>query len=188
VNAPADSTSSAAVPASISQNIEAMQDYYKREEQRVSPAQRLLERFSSAIGRPWFLGTVIVFVLTWIGFNSLAPHLGLHAFDPLPFSILQGLVSLAALLTTTIVLIGQNRLAQLERRREQLELQVSILTEQKTTKLVHLLEELRHDLPMVRDRHDPDAATFQVPTDTTGILTALEDAQKSEDKSGRSKE
>lgn len=116
----------------------------------------------------------------------MAPRLGVNMFDPPPFSALQGIVSFAALLTTTIVLIGQNRLAHLGRRREHLELQVNILTEQKTTKLIHLLEELRHDLPMVRDRHDPDAATLQVPTDATGILTALEDAQKSNEKAGRS--
>jgi len=174
------------VPASISQNIEAIEDYYKREDQRVGHAQRLLERFSAAIGRPWFLGSIVLFVAAWILFNVMAPRVGMSKFDPPPFSALQGIVSLAALLTTTIVLIGQNRLAHLERRREQLELQVNILTEQKTTKLVHLLEELRHDLPMVRDRHDPDAATFQVPTDATGILIALEDAQNSNEKAGRS--
>jgi uncharacterized membrane protein len=75
-----------------------------------------------------------------------------------------------------VVLIGQNRLAQLERQRDQLQLHVNILTEQKTTKLVHLMEELRRDLPMVRDRHDADAAKLQQPTDTTDILTALEEA------------
>jgi uncharacterized membrane protein len=57
---------------------------------------------------------------------------------------------------------------------QRVELQVNILTEQKTTKLVHLLEELRRDLPMVRDRHDADATKLQQPTDATEILSALE--------------
>jgi uncharacterized membrane protein len=61
----------------------------------------------------------------------------------------------------TVALIRQNRLAYLERRREELELQLNISTEQKTTKLVHLLDELRHDLPRVRDRHHPDAGNLQ---------------------------
>ena len=178
---PAERTQ-AAVPPVVSQNIEALEAYYALEEQRVGAAQRLLERFSTAIGRPWFLAVIVLFVLLWIGYNILAPHFGRTRFDPPPFPALQGIVSLGALLTTTVVLIGQNRLAHLERQREQMELQVNILTEQKTTKLVHLLEELRHDLPMVRDRHDPDAATLQQPTDATGILTALEKTRGSSGK------
>ena len=139
----------------------------------------MLEHFSAAIGRPWFLAVILLFVVGWIAWNLLATHIGLQPFDPPPFfQGLEGIVSLTALLITTVVLIGQNRLAQLERQREQLELQVNILTEQKTIKLVTLIEELRHDLPMVRDRHDPDAATLQQPTDTASILSALEQRER----------
>jgi uncharacterized membrane protein len=166
--------SSDAVPASISQNIEVIGDYNKREDERMGRAQRLLERLSAAMGRPLFLVALLAFVALWVTANLLALRIGFAPFDRPPFAKLQGLVSLAALLTTTIVLIAQNRLAKLEQRRQQLELQVNILTEQKTTKLIHLIEELRRDLPMVRDRHDPDAATLQQPTDTTQILTVLE--------------
>jgi uncharacterized membrane protein len=163
-----------AVPASISQNIEAMGDYYKREARRIGPAQRLLERIGDAIGRPAFLGLVLIFVGLWISINMMPERFGMVAFDAPPFSGLQTIVSLAALLITTVVLIGQNRLAKLEQRRGEMELQVNILTEQKTTTLIRLLEELRRDLPMVPDRHDPDAATYQQPTDATQIMTALE--------------
>ncbi len=158
----------------MNQNIEVLEAYYAREEQRVRPAQRVLERLSAALGRPWFLITILAFVSVWIAWNLVANRFGMVAFDPPPFPALEGIVSLIALLVTSILLTGQNRLAQLERRREQLALQVNILTEQKTTKLVTLIEELRRDLPMVRDRHDPDAASLQQPTDATSILTALE--------------
>jgi uncharacterized membrane protein len=83
--------------------------------------------------------------------------------------------SLGALLTTTVVLITQNREAKLEKQRLELELQVNLLTEQKTTKLIRLLEELRRDLPMVKDRHDPEAAALQKPTDPGDVLAALEE-------------
>lgn len=65
--------------------------------------------------------------------------------------------------TTTVVLVRQERLTKLEDRREHLDLQVNLLTEQKTTKLIHLLEELRRDVPMVKDRHDPESEAFQQP-------------------------
>ena len=167
-----------AVPASINDNIEAIGDYYKREEQRTTRAQRVLERVADAIGRPVFLSLILLFVAAWLLGNALAPRFGLPAFDPPPFQALQGVVSLSALLITTILLIGQNRLAKLEQRRGDLELQVNILTEQKTTTLIRLIEELRRDLPMVPDRHDADAATLQVPTDAKQILSALEDKER----------
>jgi uncharacterized membrane protein len=170
-----------AVPASINQNIEAIGDYYKREEQRTTRAQRVLERVADAIGRPVFLSLILLFVAAWLLGNVLAPRFGLPAFDPPPFQALQGVVSLSALLITTILLIGQNRLAKLEQRRGDLELQVNILTEQKTTTLIRLIEELRRDLPMVPDRHDADAATLQVPTDAKQILSAREDKERAQE-------
>lgn len=165
------------IPASISQNIETIEEYYKRADQRIGRAQRLLEHLTAFIGRPLFLGATLLVVIVWIAVNLWRQHARLSVPDPPPFAILQGVIGLAALLTTIVVLIGQNRLAKLEQRREHLELQVNILTEQKTTKLIRLLEELRHDLPMVQDRHDPDAAALQIPTDTAQILTALEQTQ-----------
>jgi uncharacterized membrane protein len=174
-----------AVPPSINQNIEAIGEYYKREEQRTTRAQRLLERLAEAIGRPLFLSSILLFVAAWMLGNVLAPRLGLPAFDAPPFPALQGFVSLSALLITTILLIGQNRLAKLEQRRGELELQVNILTEQKTTTLIRLIEELRRDLPMVPDRHDADAVTLQVPTDANQILSALEEKEQADERPPR---
>ncbi|HEY3784125.1 MAG TPA: hypothetical protein VGL55_02465 [Steroidobacteraceae bacterium] len=48
-----------------------------------------------------------------------------------------------------------------------------MLTEQKVTKVIYLLEELRRDLPMVKDRHDPQAATVQEGANTAQMASAL---------------
>ena len=109
----------------------------------------------------------------WIIFNALAPRLHLPQIDPPPFLWLQGLLALGAFLTTTIVLITQNRQAQFATQRLNLDLQVNLLTEQKTTKLIHLFEELRRDMPTVKNRHDAISAAMQVPTNTDQVLEAL---------------
>ena len=64
--------------------------------------------------------------------------------------------------------VRQERLAKLEARRLQLDLQVNLLTEQKSTKLIHLIEELWRGLPMVKDRHDLESEAMQRPTDPRG--------------------
>ena len=88
------------------------------------------------------------------------------------------IVSLGALITATVVLIKQNRLAKLEEQRAHLDLQVNLLTEQKVTKIINLLEELRHDLPMVKDRHDAEAMALQQPTDPHVVLAALDEQRE----------
>ena len=103
----------------------------------------------------------------WIAVNGVASHLGAAPVDPPPFVWLTSFLTLAALVTTTVVLFAQNRQAKLENQRAHLDLQVNLLTEQKVTKLIHLIEELRHDLPMVRDRHDPEAVALQQRTEVS---------------------
>jgi uncharacterized membrane protein len=85
------------------------------------------------------------------------------------------LLSFIALVTTTIVLIAQNRQTRFEQQRAHLDLQVNLLTEQKVAKVIHLLEELRRDLPMVKDRHDPQAHEMQKRADTAQLASALDE-------------
>ena len=106
--------------------------------------------------------------------NLLAGRVGLHPLDPPPFYWLQGLVGLGALLTTTTVLTAQNRQTYDAQQRGQLELQVNLLAEQKIAKLIALVEELRRDLPTVRNRVDQEADVMQEPVDPHAVLSALE--------------
>jgi uncharacterized membrane protein len=157
----------------ISQNVGSILALHRRESETMTPAQRRLERVSRFVGRPLFLIGVIVFVAIWVAFNWLAPIVHFTPFDPPPFAWLDGILTFTALCTTTIVLIAQNRQAKLEQQHAHLDLQVNLLTEQKVTKLIHLLEELRRDLPMVKDRHDPQAEAMQEGADTDQVVSAL---------------
>ncbi len=172
----------------ISQNIEAILDFYAREEKKISSSQRLLEQFSGFIGRPIFLGIILLFVLVWMCANVLAIGFGLIAFDPPPFSWLQGLVTLSALLTSTIVLIKQNRLARMDEMRAHLDLKVTLLTEQKAAKMIDLLEELRRDLPNVKNRDDIHAAALRQPMNPDLVVAALEEVNLQESRIKPAKE
>jgi uncharacterized membrane protein len=54
-------------------------------------------------------------------------------------------------------------------------LQINLVTEQKVTKLIHLIEELRADLPGVRARDDPHVSQLKKPTDATQLASALKE-------------
>ena len=155
------------------QNIAAVIGFYTREEQKISRPQRLVEAISRFAGQPLFAGFILLFVSVWIVTSMLLRLYGHRGFDPPPFHWLQGVIGLGALLTATVVLTKQDRLAKLEEQRAHLDLKVTLLTEQKTAKLIDLLEELRRDLPNVRDRHDPEATALQQPMNPDLVLAAL---------------
>jgi uncharacterized membrane protein len=166
----------------ISQNIGAVLEFYSREDQKISGSQRVLERITLVIGKPVFLGFILLFVALWMLANGVLRWLGRAAFDPAPFFWLQGLVGLGALLTATVVLSKQNRLAKLAEQRAHLDLKVTLLTEQKAAKLIDLLEELRRDLPNVKNRHDPEAAALQKSMNPDRVLAALDEGSGSDER------
>jgi uncharacterized membrane protein len=167
----------------VDQNIAAVLDFYTREDEKISQSQRILERVSDFIGQPVFLGIILSFVALWTIANTVLRQLGITEFDSPPFFWLQGILGLGALLTATVVLIKQNRLFKLSEQRAHLELKVALLTEQKAAKLIDLLEELRRDLPNVRDRHESDAAALQQSMNPDKVLAALDERAEPEDPS-----
>jgi uncharacterized membrane protein len=157
----------------IDQNIESIVALQKREWETVGAAQRRVETIGRWLGRPLYLVGLLVAIAFWVGINVM--RRAREGWDPPPFELLDGVMTLISLVTTTIVLIAQNRQTKLEQQHTHLGLQVSLLTEQKVTKLIKLIEELRRDMPMVRDRRDPHAEALQESADTAKVVAALEE-------------
>jgi len=159
----------------IGQNIESLAALQRRDWEQTSTSQRRVERIGRFMGRPAYLVGLLCFAALWVAANLGLSGFGYPPLDPPPFEILQGILSLTALITTTIVLVAQNRQTKIEAQHTHLGLQVNLLTEQKVTKLIHLIEELRRDMPMVKDRHDPQATLLQEGADTEQVLSAIEE-------------
>jgi uncharacterized membrane protein len=177
---PEDDGSDVAAPAGqargqIGENIAAVHEFYAREELRRGAPQRHAESVGNFVGRPASLVIILLSAAVWMLANLAMPTLGLAAIDPAPFSWLQGVVGLAALLTANVVLIKQNRVGKLSEQRAHLDLKVTLLIEQKVAKLIDLMEELRRDLPNVKDRHDGRAVVMQHPMSPERVLAALDE-------------
>ena len=178
---PGTESADSAESGQIGQNIAAVHEFYAREEQKRSTSQRHAESIGRFVGRPAFLVAILVFVSAWMCANMALSAWDMTPFDEAPFFWLQGLIGLAALLTTTVVLIKQNRVAKLGEQRAHLDLKVTLLIEQKTAKLIDLMEELRRDLPNVKNRHDSGADVMQKAMSPEGVLAALDEEVTSPD-------
>ncbi len=81
----------------------------------------------------WFSGSMPFLLIhalwftSWIVFN--AGWFGLHAFDPYPYGLLTMVVSLEAIFLSCVVLISQNRQAEKDRVRSDIEYEVNVKAE-----------------------------------------------------------
>jgi len=168
------SSANAPVLDPINENIEAVVALHAVAEQGVDAHQRAVESLTAWLGRPQFFYGILVGVFLWMGVNLCLPRLGVTRWDDPPFVWMQGAAGLGGLLMTTVVLITQNRQGKLAERREQLDLQMSLLTEQRTAKIIDLLEELRRDMPSVRNRVDAEADALTKTINPHEVLATLE--------------
>ena len=103
---------------------------------------------------------------------------GRWAFDRPPFAWLELLISLTALYIAILILSTQRRDDELASLREQLTLELAILSDQKAAKIIELLEELRQDHPSIRNRADPEAQAMSSPADPQSVLDALKQSHQ----------
>jgi uncharacterized membrane protein len=117
------------------------------------------EAITEAIGG--FAGTIYFVVLQlavfggWMLVNAgMVP--GLSPFDPFPYPLISSITSLEAVLLAALVLIKQNRMSTIADRRDHLDLQVNLLTERETTRIIQMLDRLSSHLG-VEQHQDADS-------------------------------
>jgi uncharacterized membrane protein len=163
------------LPEPVRQNIETIIQLETEDGKNIPTHHRILERIATSFGHPRFLyGQIIFFTAWWIG-TQLADA-GKLGFDLPRLSLRDEGLDIAALLISTGVLIYQNRQERVAEERSHLMLQLDLLTEQKIVKLIALVEELRADLPNVRNRVDAEAEEMQQPIDPQALLVALKES------------
>jgi uncharacterized membrane protein len=168
----------ARLPRSVSENLGTIAEYYARHEEKVSRAQAFVEKMSVFLGSPTYVAASVVVIVVWIAWNLGAFGLHFKPFDPPPFSFLQGFITLSAFIISTTVLIRQNRMSKLAEHNAHLDLQISLLAEEKTSKIIAMLEEIRHDSPTLPDKIDEEADELAKSADTSTVLEAIERDQE----------
>jgi uncharacterized membrane protein len=88
-----------------------------------------------------------VAIVSWVMLNLALPTFGRGALDPFPFPLLGAIVSTIALYLAAMILMTQRHDDEMATRREQITLELAILSEQKSSKIIALLEEFRRNDP-----------------------------------------
>jgi uncharacterized membrane protein len=161
------------LPAHIELTIASISRLHERHQRGATSLQRGVEAATAVFGRARFAGLLAVILVLWMGANLILPLLGRPAFDPPPFNALQGVTQFLAVFLTVFILATQRRENELSELRQQLTLELALLSEQKSAKLIALVEELRVDMPSVPNRTDLEAEAYASPADPEAVLEAL---------------
>jgi uncharacterized membrane protein len=135
-----------------------------------SMLDRVVDSISNFTGSLKFIWLHVVWFGFWLGWN-----LGLPAaarFDPYPFGLLTMIVSLEAILLSTIIMISQNRQARGAELHNNLALQIALLAEQENTKALCMLDAICKHFGI--PEHDPDVSVLEQATSPDELIHQIE--------------
>jgi uncharacterized membrane protein len=133
-------------------NVEVIKQLEDAAKQERTKSDLVAEAVANFCGSMTFVWVHVIWFGGWIVFNSVP---GLPHVDAFPFTFLTLVVSLEAIFLSTFILISQNHDTKLSERRNNLDLQINLLSEQENTRMLEMLrviaEKLGCELPDDQD-------------------------------------
>ena len=141
------------VPKVARSNIEAIMHIEQDFLQQRSFGDRLSDIVSGLAGSIGFIIAHIGILAAWILINlGMIP--GLPVFDRFPFGLLSLVVGIEAIFLSTFVLMSQNRQNHQADHWAHLDLQIGLLAEQETAKILHLVTSICRELGLEKQIQD----------------------------------
>ncbi len=162
-------------PIPARRNVQAVTELEAQLDAERNAVDRVADRITRFGGSPWFVLMHVVWFAAWIGLGTWGP---LRKYDPFPYFFLTFLVSLEAIVLTGFVLNSQQHLGRQARRRAALDLQINLLAEAETTKMLELMHAIADHLGVPYDVDD-ESREMMTKTDVAALVDALEAAESS---------
>ncbi len=155
------------------QNIRDIRELELEVARRRTRSDRLTDSITQFAGSFRFLFVQTVAFLGWIALNLILTPSG-RAFDPFPFEFLNFLVGAEAILLSTFVMMSQNRQNRESEQWGHIHLQVGLLAEQESTKMLEMLRLICRRLGLDRAASDPELAQMIATTHIEELARELE--------------
>jgi uncharacterized membrane protein len=137
----------------IGQNQKTVKSIKAKADEKRSVIDILADRTTALLGSNIFLFVNLLIFIAWIVINT--GHIpAIKPFDKFPFSLLTTSVSLEAIILAILVLISQNRAAKVADLREEVQLQVNVITEEEITRMMWMLVLIlqKNGIPVPEDK------------------------------------
>ena len=160
---------------SVRENIQSVAEMQTALEDQRTVIDRIADLIGGFSGSMTFVLLHVSWFIAWFLVNTgVIP--GIKRFDPYPFILLAMVVSVEGVLLSTFVLMKQNRMQSRIDVRDQLDLQINLLSEKEITKALQLLRAVADKLE-VKPAPELDAELKEM-AGTTSVDLLAEQVQK----------
>lgn len=153
-------------------NVEAVRRLEDEAKAGRTRSQCVVQAIAGFCGSMTFVWLHVAWFTAWIVVNTV--H-GLPHFDKFPFTFLTLTVSLEAIFLSAFILISQNEETRVADRRNALDLQVNLLSEQENTKMLKMLAAIGRKLEITFD-DDPSLQALQEATQPSALARQIDKA------------
>jgi uncharacterized membrane protein len=164
-----------ALSETIERNISALLRHERDQARQATLQDRIAGRITAFAGSMPFVYVHLAIFAAWIALNVL-PQTIIPRWDP-SLVILAMAASVEAIFLATFVLISQNRMAEIAERRAHLNLQISLLDEHETTRLMALVSAIAQRLEVKTDV-DREVRELQRDIEPETVLSRIEEEEK----------
>jgi uncharacterized membrane protein len=141
--------------------------------------EKLGDRMASFIGSLPYVGAHVVIFTAWVTWNML-PIRELPHFDPFPFPLLDVLLALEAILVASFILMRQSRMARRAEERNQLMLQILLLTEREITAVLGVDRQVAKSMGLHQVAADEEVAQLSQQTSIDEVAQIIRDTLPAE--------
>jgi uncharacterized membrane protein len=151
-------------------NIEVVRKLEEAARQERTTSDRIASVVAGFCGSMTFVWVHVMWFSAWIVLNIFP---GVRHIDPFPFTFLTLVVSLEAIFLSTFILISQNHDTRISERRNHLDLQINLVSEQENTKMIMMLQAIAKKVG-AEVEHDPDMTVLAQDTELEKVVELIE--------------
>jgi uncharacterized membrane protein len=158
-----------------SRNVEVVRQLEEAARQERTKSDLVAEAIARFCGSMTFVWVHVAWFGGWVILNVMP---GVRHIDPFPFTFLTLVVSLEAIFLSTFILISQNHDTKISERRNHLDLQINLLSEQENTRMIEILKAIAARLDC-KIPHEPEVNSLSGKTDPERVAAQIR--QREED-------
>lgn len=151
-------------------NIEVVRRLEEAANEERTASDRVARMVARFCGSMTFVWVHVIGFAGWIALNMVP---GVKHIDPFPFTFLTFMVSLEAIFLSTFILISQNQDTRISERRNHLDLQINLLSEQENTKMLTMLQAIAEKVG-AEIEPDDDVTVLAQETELEKVVAQIE--------------
>src|ERR1051325_1584626 len=155
-------------------NIEVVRKLEEAANEQRTTSDRVARMIARFCGSMTFVWVHVIGFAGWIAINVVP---GVKHVDPFPFTFLTFIVSLEAIFLSTFILISQNQDTRISERRNHLDLQINLLSEQENTKMLMMLQAIAEKVG-AEIEPDEDMTVLAQDTELEKVVAQIEQHEK----------